>query len=85
MWEGSVERSCELMDKNRIEGAAKQGERAMNCKALVIKAKRRKSGGCAAKECVPYLGRSRLVPVLRKQRRSQRATVQTGARSQQRS
>ena len=40
------------MDKNRIEGAAKQGERAMNRKALVIKAKRRKSGGCAVKECV---------------------------------
>ena len=52
MWEGSVERSCERMDKNRIEGAAEQGERAMNREALVIKAKRRKSGGCAAKECV---------------------------------
>ena len=52
MWEGSVERSCEPMDKNRIEGAAKQGERAVNREALVIKARRRKSGGCAAKECV---------------------------------
>ena len=52
MWEGSVERSCEPMDKNRIEGAAEQGERAMNREALVIKAKWRKSGGCAAKECV---------------------------------
>ena len=52
VWEGSVERSCEPMDKNRIEGAAEQGERAMNREALVIKAKRRKSGGCAAKECV---------------------------------
>jgi hypothetical protein len=40
------------MDKNRIEGAAKQGERAVNREALVIKARRRKSGGCAAKECV---------------------------------
>jgi hypothetical protein len=40
------------MYKNRIEGAAKQGERAMNREALVIKAKRRRSGGCAAKECV---------------------------------
>jgi len=40
------------MDKNRIEGAAKQGERASICKALVIKAKRRKCGGCAMKECV---------------------------------
>jgi hypothetical protein len=40
------------MDKNRIEGGAEQGERAMNREALVIKARRRKSGGCAAKECV---------------------------------
>ena len=47
-----MERSCEPMNKNRIEGVAEQGERAQNRKALVIKAKRRKSGGCAAKECV---------------------------------
>ena len=47
-----MERSCEPMDKNRIEGGAEQGERAMNRKALVIKARRRRSGGCAAKECV---------------------------------
>ena len=40
------------MDKNRIEGAAEQGERAMNREALVAKAKLRKSGGCAGKECV---------------------------------
>jgi len=40
------------MNKNRIEGVAEQGERAKNREALVIKAKRRKSGGCAAKECV---------------------------------
>ncbi|HEY4542493.1 MAG TPA: hypothetical protein VIG66_09000, partial [Noviherbaspirillum sp.] len=38
--------------KNRIEGAAKQGERANNRKALVVKAKWRRSGGCAVKECV---------------------------------
>jgi hypothetical protein len=47
-----VERSCEPMNKNRIEGGAEQGERAMNREALVIKARRRRSGGCAAKECV---------------------------------
>ena len=29
--------SCEPMDKNRIEGVAKQGERAWNREALVIK------------------------------------------------
>ena len=47
-----MERSCEPMNKNRIEGAAEQGERATNREALVIKAKRRRSGGCAVKECV---------------------------------
>ena len=47
-----MERNCEPMNKNRIEGAAEQGERAKFCEALVIKAKWRKSGGCAVKECV---------------------------------
>ena len=42
----------EPMNKNRIEGVAKQGERARDREALVIKAKQRRSGGCAAKECV---------------------------------
>jgi hypothetical protein len=37
MWGGSVERNCEPMNKNRIEGVADQGERARNRKALVIK------------------------------------------------
>jgi hypothetical protein len=44
--------NCEPMDKNWIEGAAEQGERARDREALVIKAKWRKSGGCAVKECV---------------------------------
>ena len=57
-----MERSCEPMNKNRIEGAAEQGERAKDREALVIKAKWRKSGGCAAKECVLTWGISRLVP-----------------------
>ena len=57
-----MERSCEPMNKNRIEGTAEQGERARSRKALVIKAKRCKSGGCAAKECVSYLRKPRLVP-----------------------
>ena len=52
MWEGSVERSCEPMNKNCIEGVAKQGERAIYRKALVIKARWRRCSGCAAKECV---------------------------------
>ena len=49
---GKGKRSCEPMNKNRIEGVAEQGERAWNREALVIKARRRRSGGCAAKECV---------------------------------
>ena len=44
--------NCEPMNKNRIEGTAKQGERAIYREALVIKAKRCRSGGCAMKECV---------------------------------
>ena len=51
----------EPMDKNRIEGAAKQGEWANDRKALVTKARWRRCGGCAMKVCDPYLGRSRLV------------------------
>ena len=46
-----MERNCEPMDKNRIGGAAEQGERAYNREAFVIKAKRRRFGGCAVKEC----------------------------------
>ena len=37
MWGGSVERNCEPMNKNRIEGVADQGERAKKREALVIK------------------------------------------------
>ena len=44
--------SREPMDKNRIEGDAEQGEWAKDHEALVIKARWRKSGGCAVKECV---------------------------------
>lgn len=40
------------MDKNRIEGAAEQGERAKNREALVTRAKRCRCGGRAMKECV---------------------------------
>jgi hypothetical protein len=47
-----VERSCESMDKNRIEGAAEQGEWARFREALVIKVRWRRSGGCAAEERV---------------------------------
>ena len=47
-----MERNCEPMDKNRIGGVAEQGERAIFREALVIKARWRKSGGCAVKECV---------------------------------
>jgi len=39
------------MGKNQIEGGADQGKRAKNREAFVIKGRRRKSGGCAMKEC----------------------------------
>ena len=54
-----MERNCEPMGKNRIEGAAEQGEWAMNREALVIKAKWRQSDGCAVKEVPSCLGKSR--------------------------
>jgi hypothetical protein len=47
-----VERSCGPMNKNRIKGAADQGERARYREAPVTKGKRRRSGGRAVKECV---------------------------------
>ena len=34
---GRVDRNCEPMDKNRIEGGAELGERANDREALVIK------------------------------------------------
>ena len=71
-----MDRSCEPMDKNRIEGVAEQGERAMNREALVIKARRRICGGCAAKECVLTWGD---LALCLKGRR-----LRAGARSQQR-
>jgi hypothetical protein len=44
-------------DKNRMVGVAEQGERAIE--APVIKAKRRRSGGCAGKACILTLDRVR--------------------------
>ena len=72
-----MERSCEPRDTNRIEGGADQDERANNREVLVIKGRRRKSGGCAVKECGLTWGR----PALRLKGRRRRA----GAGSQQRS
>ena len=54
--------NCEPMNKNRIRGTAEQGDWAINQEALVIKARWCISGGCAVKECGPYLGRSHLMP-----------------------
>ena len=42
----------EPMNKNHIEGAAKQGEWANDHEALVTKARRRRCGGCAMRVCV---------------------------------
>lgn len=38
LWRGSVERNCEPIDKNRMEGVAEQGEAVQLSEALVIKA-----------------------------------------------
>jgi len=47
--EGSVDRNREPTYRNRIRGAADQGELAENSEALAAKETRRKSGGCAVK------------------------------------
>jgi len=67
----------EPMNKNRIEGVAKQGERAINREALVIKARRRRCGGCAMKVCVLTWGDLTL--------RLKGRRCRVGVRSQQRS
>ena len=72
-----MDRSCGPMNKNRIEGAADRGERARNREALVIKGKRRRSGGRAVKECVLTWGDLASRPKGRRCR--------AGVRSQQRS
>lgn len=71
-----MDRSCEPMNKNRIQGEVWQGERAINREALVIKVRRRKFGGCAVKECVLTWGDLAL--------RLKGRRWQAGARSQQR-
>jgi hypothetical protein len=60
------------MNKNRIRGAAEQGERAMDREALVVKAKWRKSGGCAVKECVLTWGDLALRLKGRRKKKSER-------------
>ena len=57
-----MERICEPMDKNRIEGVAEQGERARNRKALVIKAQAAEIRRLCSEGERSYLGRFRLVP-----------------------
>ena len=76
-WEEAWIVNHEPRNTNRIEGAAEQGERANDREALVVKAERRRCGGCVMKECGPYLGTPRLAP--------ERATMRVGAGSQQRS
>ena len=69
----------EPMDKNWIEGAAEQDERANDREALVIKAKWRRSGGCAMKECV--LTRGDLASCLKGRRRDTERGVSSGRSS----
>jgi len=80
--EGSVDRNREPTNRNRIRGAADQGELARNSEALAAKKTWRKSGGCAVKAdsltqaMFPLREPARLVP--------ERATPPDGgARSQQ--
>ncbi|MBC8739851.1 hypothetical protein F6X40_24390 [Paraburkholderia sp. UCT31] len=68
--------SLEPINKNRIEGVAKQGGRVIDREALVTRAKRRKCGGCAMKECALTWGD--LASCLKGRRR------RAGERSQQR-
>jgi len=56
MWEGSVDRNCGPMNKNRIEGISEQGERAYGREALVTKVRGCRFGGRAVKEGVLIWG-----------------------------
>jgi hypothetical protein len=49
-WGGSVKRSREPMNKNRIQGDPGQGEQAYDCEAFVTKERGRRFGGCAGKD-----------------------------------
>jgi len=50
------------MDKNRIESAADQGERANNRKTLVVKERWRGRDGCMMGESDSHLGAPSLMP-----------------------
>ena len=63
----------EPMNKNRIEGVAKQGERAKNREALVIKARWRRCGGCAMKVCVLTWGDLAMWAKVRRLSRSEKS------------
>ena len=63
----------EPMNKNCIEGVAKQGERAIDLEALVTKAKRRRCGGCAMKVCGLTWGDLALCPKGRRPCRSEKS------------
>ena len=77
-----MERNCEPMDKNRIQGAAEQGERARCREALVVKATWSKSGGCAVKESVLTWGD--LASCLKGRRREAEREVSRGRSSRSR-
>jgi hypothetical protein len=76
MWGGTVERIHGPMNKNRLSGAADQGERARNREALLTKEERRRFGGGVEKERVLTWGDLALRPKGRR--------LRAGARSQQR-
>ena len=74
-----MERSRELMNKNRIEGVPDQGEQAKSCKAFVVKERGRRSGGCATKDHV--LTRGDLASCLKGRRRHPEREVSRGRSS----
>ena len=57
-----MERSCEPMNNNRIEGVAEQGERARNREALVIMGQAAWIRRLCSEGVHSYLGISRLMP-----------------------
>ena len=70
----------ESMDKDRIEGAAEQGEQTRDCEALVNKTKWRRSGDCARS----YLGSTkRQARVMKREHRVSAADAMLTRKNQQ--
>ena len=82
--EGSVERSREPTYRNRIRGAADQGELARDSEALVAKETWRISGGCAVKAVSLTQGDLALRLKGRRHRMAEREVSRRRSRSRER-